>query len=508
MRRTVSADWREECARFVEEKLGLYFPENRLQDLERGFGKVCRELGFEDATECFQRLTSTSLTKQQIEILASHLTVGETYFFREKQTFEFLEEHVLPEILNSRRESNQRLRIWSAGCCTGEEPYSIAVLLHRLIPDLTRWNITILATDINPLFLRKAESGVYGEWSFRESPQWLKEKYFLKAKDGRFELLPQIKERVTFSYLNLSEDVYPSLLNNTNAMDLIFCRNVLMYFHPERAENVARRFYRALVEGGWLIVSRGELSHVLFPEFEAVNFSGGILYRKNSTKTQRAPMVFPEISREPEPSVDVPIGSIHPDSQIWLAQEKEYEEAPAPAAENQDEQEPQAVSYEEALALYVKGSYVEAENVLLSLLSRNPAGAQTLSLMARVCANQGKLEEALIWCEKAIAQDRLASNVYYLKASILQEQNRMQEAEASLKHAVYMDPDFVLAYFALANVSQRQEKFKESAKQLENVLSLLKKWKPQDILPESEGLPAGRLMEVVRRRMSAMTGEL
>lgn len=264
---------------FVVSQMGLHFPKERWRDLERRIGSAARELGFTDAESCIQRLLSSSLTRNQIGILSSHLTVGETYFFREK-SFEVFEECILPELIRSRRENDKRLRIWSAGCATGEEPYSIAILLTKMIPDLRDWNITILATDINPRFLEKASEGMYREWLFRVTPKWVKERYFKKGKDGRYEILPQIKRMVTFSYLNLVEDTYPSLLENTNAMDIIFCRNVLMYFAPDMEKKVIQNLYRSLVDGGWLIVSPIEISHILFSQFVTVNFPGVILYKK------------------------------------------------------------------------------------------------------------------------------------------------------------------------------------------------------------------------------------
>ncbi len=207
---------------FLAAQMGLHFPRERWGDLDRGIAAAASEFGMADVESCIKWLVSAPLTRNQVEVLASHLTVGETYFFREQRSFEVLEEHVLPELLRERGEAGSPLRIWSAGCCTGEEPYSIAMLLDRLIPDAAKRNITILATDINPRFVRKAAEGVYSEWSFRETPAQIQERYFTSRKDGRFEIKPHIRKMVTFSYLNLAGDVYPSLWNNTNAMDVIF----------------------------------------------------------------------------------------------------------------------------------------------------------------------------------------------------------------------------------------------------------------------------------------------
>ncbi|MGB9092804.1 MAG: protein-glutamate O-methyltransferase CheR [Gallionella sp.] len=278
---TLSSSLLSRLSELVAEQTGLNFPQERWSDLERGIAAAARDLNCQDSESCARWLLSAPLTRHTNEVLASHLSIGETYFFREKQNLGILEEHILPPLLQVRRQNEQRrLRIWSAGCCTGEEAYTIAILLDRLIPDLKEWNITILATDFNPKFLRKAAQGVYGEWSFRDAPGWLRERYFTEGADGRLEILPRIRKMVTFSYLNFADDVYPSLSNNTGAMDVIFCRNVLMYFTEQRAKQVADNFHRALVDGGWIIVSPSEASNMLLSSFAPVEFRDAVLYRK------------------------------------------------------------------------------------------------------------------------------------------------------------------------------------------------------------------------------------
>src|SRR3989304_10126223 len=206
---TISKQLLSQLSELITPLMGLYFPETRWSDLERGIVPAARELGFADIEAFIKWLRSTPLTKNHVEILANHLTVGETYFFRDKESFQVIENRILPELLRSRQESEKRLRIWSAGCSTGEEPYSIAILLSRMIPDLKDWNITILATDIHPSFLHKASLGVYGDWSFRDTPPGVKERFFKKTRDGRFEIDDHIKRLVDFAYLNLAEGSHP-----------------------------------------------------------------------------------------------------------------------------------------------------------------------------------------------------------------------------------------------------------------------------------------------------------
>ena len=131
--------------------------------------------------------------------------------------------------------------ILSAGCSTGEEPYSIAIALHRSIPKIKDWNITIQATDINEKALAKARLGVYNPWSFRNSPSWLKSRYFDHKENRKYELIPEIKKMVTFVSCNLTEDDCYSVLPHTGTMDIIFCRNMLMYFTAEWAEKISER---------------------------------------------------------------------------------------------------------------------------------------------------------------------------------------------------------------------------------------------------------------------------
>lgn len=483
---------------FLAEWTGLHFPRERWRDLERAVSVAAPDLGFDDAESCIHRLLASSPERTQIEILASHLTVGETYFFREPQSFEILETRILPDLIAARRSTSQRLRIWSAGCATGEEPYSIAILLDRLIPDRDAWNITIHATDINSRFLQKGLEGIYTDWSFRGAPAWVKETYFRSDKRGRLQTLDRIRRMVTFSYLNLAEDVYPALANNTNAMDVIFCRNVLMYFGQQWAKRVIEKLHRTLVDGGWLVVSPVETSNVLFGSFAPIGFSGYPLYRKVVGYRPEAfrpepklgdSFSLPEVSqpppRLPEPKFEFPIV---PGATASFGLPAEEPAIPAP------KQEP----YEEALALYRQGRYAETEERVLAMLSASPADVRGTELLVRACANQGRLDQALEWCEKAIAADKLNAGCYYLLATVRQENGQLDEAAVSLRRALYLDPDFVMAHFALGNLTRRQGKTKESEKHFANAFSILSVHRPEEIVPESEGMTAGRLMEIVQ----------
>lgn len=440
---------------FVETSMGLHFPPARLGDLERGICSAAGEFGFNTVESCIEWLLSSPVSHSQIETLASHLTVGETYFFRDTKVFEILETHILPEIINARRGREQNLRIWSAGCSTGEEPYSLGILLARILPDLQDWNITILATDIAPLSLKKASEGMYSEWSFRDTPRWLKDGCF-KRRQRNFEIAPHIKRMVTFSYHNLVEDPYPAIINTTNAMDIIFCRNVLMYFSRDRANAVMHNLSRCLVDGGWLVISPVEAPHAgLSPLLYPVRFPGTILYRKGAKPRDDStrPISTPEAPKAKQKTAITAKPS--------AARTRRQDKAP-PVPEH-----------------------------ILSDIGQ-------MSNQARLLADQGRLVDALVVCENAIQSDKLNPALHYLQATILQEIGRAGDAAAALKRAIYIDQDFVIAYFSLGHLMQRQGKKKEAGKHLEKAHALLKAYGHEDIPPEAEGISAGRLIELIK----------
>jgi chemotaxis protein methyltransferase CheR len=460
---------------FIAEHMGLHFPHERLADLQRGLAGAADEFGFDDIAACADWLLSTPLNRAQLQVLATHLTIGETYFFRDKRAFEVLASRVLPELIHARRGREQRLRLWSAACCSGEEAYSLAILLHQILPDLADWHVTILATDINPVFLRKAVAGSYGEWSFRDAPSGLKERYFNRTEDGRYAVRSEIKKLVTFEHVNLVEDSYPSLATDTNAMDLIFCRNVLMYFTPGQTRKVIGHLHHALMDGGWLAVSPSEASQALFSQFVTLNHPGVILYQKSGAGRRATPVPWaPPATATPPPGAPA---------------------APPPEAPTLAESRP--VPRAVAASLYEQGRYGEAADALLASFAEHMPEPGAFSLLARSLANQGRLADALGWCDRWIAADKMDAAGHYLRAVVLLEHGHPDEARGSLQRALYLEPNFVLAHFALGSLARSRDKHDEADKHFANTLDLLGRLQPHDVLPESDGLTAGRLTETI-----------
>ncbi len=494
----ISPDLLSKLSLFIASKIGLSFPNEKFIDLERGIKSTSKEFNFENVEDFINWLITASLNHTQIEILAGYLTIGETFFYRDEKYFEVLENKILSDIISSRRDKGKRIRIWSAGCSTGEEPYSIAILLNKMIPDIKDWDITILASDVNPKFLKKANEGIYTEWSFRNTPAWIKNNYFISETDNRFIIRPSIRKMVNLSYLNLAEDNYPSLLSNTNAMDLIFCRNVLMYFIPDLAAKVIFNLHNSLIDGGWLIVSPAEASFVPKDKFILINFDNAILFKKdNAKRTYADEIILHDIYIEPKEK----LSDSNFKFDIWQNEELIINEELSDNI-NVNSFDDKTIKdspdlYLHAYELYKSGFYEEAEKELLDIYSEDQLNTKTHALLSQIYANKGELNEALTWCEKAIVNDKLNPAHYYLKATILQELGNKKDAIRLLKQTLYLDHNFVMAYLSLGNLVSNYNQPGESKKYFQNALSILNNYAPGDILPYSEGITAGRLSEII-----------
>lgn len=482
-------------------RTGLHFPATRRRDLLRGLALAATEFGFAGGgapEACTRWLLAERPTRHQTEILASHLAVGETYFFREPGTFEALEQQILPALIADRRTRGKRLRIWSAGCCTGEETYSLAILLARLIPDIEDWSITLLGTDINPHFLAKAIQGTYREWSFRGVPAWIRQGYFTDLGGGSYALPARIKKLARFDYLNLVDDVYPCFENDTAAMDIVVCRHVLMYFDPAAAQAVVHRLRRTLVDGGWLIVSQTEASAALLSEYRPVTFPASLIYRK--TGDGRAVRFDTSwwTHGDPNPLAEPPVAEMR-----WLDVGLNGMTADAVGNTAQSEASGPPLATREAIdstgdpntpARDECGSDARVSDTHCAADNRDRQG---LVRLARECANAGRLGAARQWCEAAVSADKFDPELRYLLASILIEQGHTEDAATCLNRALYLDQNFILAHFMLGNVYRREGRDDQAAQHFAIAARLLRACTPGSALPLAEGLSAARLLNII-----------
>ncbi len=482
----------QEITQMTARVLGWDFPPNRVNDLERGLLATAKELGVPDTPDAIINwLSNISWNAKELDILSTHLTIGETYFFREKPGLDVFQKQVIPEIIKERRGKDQYLRIWCAGCCTGEEPYTLAIILKEMIPDINNWKITILATDINRNFLKKAQSGVYGQWSFRETSQDIKSKYFTMAAGRNWEINQEIKKMITFSLLNLADDLYPSALTNTQNHDVVFCRNVLMYFTPEQIKLVAKRFNQSLVENGCLITSVVELNDHYFSDFATCSFGEGIYYRKSGRRTEvgNSDPLTKLVSKSRSAKTASPRSKTKPVATLPAR----LATIPIDAALSKKP----LLGTLELKKLFEKGQYHQCVGHCQLLLSNTPSDVEVLNILVKSYANMGNLAEAKRWGEILLSMDGAKADSYYLLATVLMEENMPAKAESLLKRGLYLNPHHLLSHFLMGSIATRENKSKIAAKHFQNVIELLSSFHENDIVPGSEGLTAGRIKEIV-----------
>ena len=482
----------EQFRELILARTGLFSGQDWRDNLIKAVPAAAELAEYNNLREYYRILEEAETSSDVWDELISTVTVGETYFFRNGSHFSALRNHILPDLID-RHGDDRRLRIWSAGCSTGEEPYSLAILLHEFLPDIDSWNITILATDINKRGLHRAREGLYGEWSFRLTDPVTLKRYFSR-RGKRFELKPQVRKMVTFGYLNLVEDFYPSLPTNTNAMDLILCRNVSIYLPEALVREIADKLLGCLLPGSWLVVGSAETSADIYSRFITRNIDDAFFYQKT------AESIPWQISPAPKPSVEhIPghVRGIEPVSRWRPTMEKE----PLPAQKSLPPRPQPDDLYQEGLALAKQGLQDEAIARFMTYLKRMPDSAPAYSQIARLHANAGRLDEALNCARRAIECDPILAEAYYTLALIQQEDGNPDQAVTLLKKSLYLDPEFALAHFSLSNLYQQTGRTTEAVRQRTLVMRLVSKMRPEDELPGSEGLTVARMQSMLRATM-------
>lgn len=398
----------------------------------------------------------------ELDALTASLTIGETFFFRHRELFDALRERVIPDLIERNRE-HQRLRIWSAGCATGAEPYSLAILLgHDFAPALAGWDVSIIGTDINRDFLAEAQRGAYGEWAFRAAPEELKATCF--DRSGQSWVLRDAYRRcVSFQYHNLVQHPFPSLVNNLASLDLILCRNVMIYFNATICARLIGQFYEALAEGGWLAVGHAEPNVDLFRAFHAVNCPGAVLYQKCGMPAPSLICVEPGSTW----MFDLPVPQVAP---------------PAPASVPQRER-PSPPRHR-------------------PLRSEGPNAVTLADVRSRL--NRGQWEAAAEGCRRLATVERLNPLLHFYHALVAEQTGKHGEAEQALRRAMYLDRNFVLAHYYLGLVLMRNHNSLAAERSFRNVLSLLSQRDAAETFPDADGLTVAALAQLSQMHLDML----
>ncbi len=265
---------------FIYQQSGIFIAENRKYLVENRLSNRIKELNLKTFGEYYYYLRFDAGRKTELSRLFEVITTNETSFYRNPPQLQIFQEKILPATLEGIKKSGiRKLRIWSAGCSTGEEPYTLAIILTEVLKaELIAWDIKITANDLSEAVLGAARKGLYNEYALRTTPKEIIDKYFIK-KDQVYEIQPKLKNLVSFAPINLSDRM---MLKRNDRSHIIFCRNVIIYFDEEMKKQVIESFYDNLLPGGCMLIGHSESLHSISRTFKPEHHAGTIVYRKQA----------------------------------------------------------------------------------------------------------------------------------------------------------------------------------------------------------------------------------
>ena len=411
-----------------------------------------------------------------MQLLIDLSTVNHTSFFREPGVLEPLADYLVERL---RSAGASTIRVWSAGCSAGQEPFSLAMLLAERLPLPSPSQIEILASDISLDVLQSASRAIYETRSLSEISDERLRRFFLRgrgARHGFCRVSPEIRRLVTFRHFSLKAAAWPV----SQGLDAVLCRNVLIYLSRGAIERLALRFHHSLAPQGWLIVAPSELSQSSFGMFETVNFPAAVLYRKSEPSVPRVNLTAPT---EPDPMTMIP--PFIPQREM-IAPSRPIERKPPPLASLEE--------VREILKRPADESTRRIEDAAVSGI------IPVYYWAARVLADRTDWVQAQRWIEKDLVREPLSARSHFLHGLILGERGMLDAAAQALRRCVYADRSFVLGHVALADLLDRSGEQRRSASARQTALDLLASRADHEWIAEGDGLTVGRLRALLRGR--------
>ena len=456
-----------QLAALIAEEAGLVLPAPRRQELETALVRLAKETKLGNADNY---ATRALLDPALREAAITEVTVGETYFFRDREQLEYLRDVVLPAIRHERG-ADAELRLWSAGCASGEEAWTLAMVLdHAQFGDRAH----VFASDISPKSIARAKAGSYRAWSVRGAES-APARAYLRHDGTEFIVADSLRKRVSFSILNLAGDGYPSLVNGLWGMDVIFCRNVLIYFDADTVAAVARRLYATLRDDGWLFTAPSDPPLHEFAPLYPLATDHGIVYRRQPPPAQ------PRLSSTPA-SATKTMTTPTPPRGLALARPKLPPRKLTTIRSLPSQPQPQPATV------------LEAES-----------DSESEVAQVRQLVRRGDLRAALTRATRAIQGEPLVLELHLLRALIADELGHSDEAVTAVRCALYLDPTLAIAHFMLAALLERRGDESGARRSYRNTLQLLTSRLPSEVIALGDGETAGSLAERARHQLARLT---
>jgi chemotaxis protein methyltransferase CheR len=380
---------------------GLVFDESRRDSVAFCIAERLRATGAADVPSYLDLLQSPT----ERQALLDEVTIQETHFFRNPPQIRALRAHVVPELLRHADARGRRIRVWSAGCSTGEEPYTIAMLLRELLPSTAGWDVQVIATDVSARALAAARSGRYGERAVQMVSAQDRARFFQPGRGGSVEVRPEVRELVEFRHHNLVTEPVPFAVDE--GVDLVLCRNVTIYFSRETTRALMARLHACLRDGGYLFLGHSETLWQVSEDFRLVSLGSGddaaFVYRRLDEGPGERRAVLPDRrTRDTGPP---------PDRRERRVAARRAAEVPPPA--------PRPVSIRVVRDALAEGRYDDAEAAAAELLTASPLDATGFYLRGLARGNLGRDADALPDLRKAVYLDPSAGLAHFLLAGTL-----------------------------------------------------------------------------------------
>jgi chemotaxis protein methyltransferase CheR len=443
------------------------------------------------------------IAREEWEVLANIITNGESFFFRDRGQFNLLAKTIFPEIIASKREAYQKgklsyltLKIWSAGCSTGEEVYSLAMLISELIPDPAKWHIVIIGTDINQKFINLAREGIYKQWSFRLTEPLLKTKYFLPDRQN-WQIKPHLKSMVTFYRDNLVD--IKNVSHHSYELDLVLCRNVFIYFDLDSIIKAVTKIAGTLRYGGYLISGHAELQAIKLHDFQPISFSESIVYKYLGNGQNNISSLERDVIRKNAIfKLDSPLKQ--PDNHLDLEQKQLT--IPVKSVKNSSENS-QSSQYdlEQINSFLEQGKYERVIEQAQQLISQQIKNKELYYFLAQAYANKGNLVEAKNNCDRALQLDSMYIAPLFLLAQIAEEENNYNKTKQLLKRIIYLKPLTVDAYLHLGAIYHNEKDLKRSKKMYQSAYDLLKESTKNDNISYQGQTKVNELLTQIKHKL-------
>jgi chemotaxis protein methyltransferase CheR len=500
---------------WIAQRLGLHYDDSKLEFLAEVLLRRAQKKGLA-LCSYLDQLEGPDID-DEIQALALELTVPETYFFRHIDQFHAFADVALPAALAARGPI-RKINLLSAGCASGEEPYSLAMMARERGAE-QGCNVAIRAFDINPAMLAKAARGRYAAWALRETPALSQQRWFREV-GKEFELEEGIRAAVTFQEVNLARE--NAELWGAQMYDVIFCRNVLMYFTPDGAQALVARLTRALAPGGHLFLGHAETLRGLSNDYHLCHTHGAFYYqrrsaqhdegRKNSEDTVNGVLqhaALRPVAAAPDPSfTDTWLDTIgRASDRIQALSKRPTAESALRGGSSRGGAMQTATQLPLALELLKKERFSDALDLLACLPAESEQDPDVLLLRAALLTHSGNLAAAANVCARLLEQDELNTGAHYLLALCRESAGDVQGALDHDQTAIYLDPSFAMPRLHLGLMARRAGDREGARRELGEALLLLKREDAPRLLLFGGGFGREGLMALCRAELRS-TGEV